>query len=112
MPTFLPMIPWMDIAVVSPLVSRSVASTGSAWRRRPSRPTFARLLGVLLAEGLDLHVHSRRQVELHQRVHRLGSGLEDVEEPPVSPDLELLTALLVHVGRPVHRPAVLDGGQR
>src|SRR6266568_4466690 len=104
MPTFLPMIPWTAIAVVALQLKR---------RRAPADGRAARaLFGVLLAEGLDLHVDPRRQVELHQRVHRLGGGLEDVEEPPVGPDLELLPALLVHVGRAVHRPAALHGGER
>src|SRR5438034_3209812 len=73
-----------------------------------STPLNRRLLRVLLAEGLDLHVHARGQVQLHERVHRLGSGLENVEQPLVGADLELLPALLVHVRRAVDRPAVRD----
>src|SRR5215510_8471194 len=57
-------------------------------------------LGVLLAEGLDLDVDARGKIELHQRVDGLGRRLEDVQQPFVGPDLELLAALLVHVGRP------------
>src|SRR5262245_27509726 len=84
MPTFLPMRPWTGMV----------------------------LLGVLLAERLDLDVDARRQVELHHRVDGLRRGLEDVEQAPVRADLELLAALLVDVGRAVDGPAVLDGRQR
>src|SRR5258708_7523967 len=101
MPTLRPMIPCTDISVAS---SSALATTrDSAWRRP--------LLGVLLAESLDLHVHPRGQVQLHESVHRLRSGLEDVEEPLVGADLKLLPALLVHVRRAEGRPAILDRGQ-
>src|SRR5207249_11509114 len=50
-----------------------------------------------LAERLDLHVHAGRQVELHQGVDRLRGRLQDVEEPFVRADLELLARFLVHV---------------
>src|SRR5512139_2316387 len=52
---------------------------------------------------LDLDFHSRRQVELHQRVDRRTGRLVDVEQPLVGPDLELLPALLVHVRGAVDR---------
>src|SRR5262249_47769906 len=48
---------------------------------------------------------------LHQRVERLLRGLEDVEEPLVGADLELLARLLVHVRRPEHAVLVDLGGQ-
>src|SRR6476661_229812 len=53
---------------------------------------------VLFAERLDLDVHACRQVELHQRVHRLRCRFEDVDQPLVRADLELLPRLLVDVG--------------
>src|SRR5215831_9713550 len=105
MPTLRPMIPWTAISVASSYLSLP-----------PEPPRAKRSLGgglfcVLLAESLDLHVHPRGQVQLHEGVHRLGSGLEDVQEPLVGSYLELFPALLVHVGRAQRRPAVLDRRQ-
>ena len=54
---------------------------------RPSRP----------GQQLDLDVDAGGQIELHQRVDRLRRRLEDVEQPLVRPDLELLPRLLVDV---------------
>ncbi len=61
---------------------------------------------------LDLDVDAGREVELHQRVHGLRCRVDDVEEPLVRPDLELLTALLVDVRRTVHRVALDARRQR
>src|SRR3954468_7782161 len=62
--------------------------------------------------ALDLHVHARAQVELHQGVERLLGGLEDVEEPLVGADLELLARLLVHVRGAEHGELVDPRRQR
>src|SRR2546430_29619 len=62
--------------------------------------------------GLDLDVHAGRQVELHERVQGLLGGIEDVEEPLVRADLELLARLLVHVRRAQDAVLVDLGGQR
>src|SRR5687768_17194208 len=43
----------------------------------------------------DLDVDTSRQAESHQGVHRLRRGVEDVDEPLVRADLELLPAVLV-----------------
>src|SRR3989441_3717051 len=67
---------------------------------------------MLFSERLDLHIDAGRQIELHQRVHRLRRRLEDVDEPLVRADLELLARLLVDVRRPQHRPLVLRRRQR
>src|SRR5689334_23471093 len=56
--------------------------------------------GRLLGQ-LDLYVHTCGQIELHQRVDRLRRRLHDVEQPLVSPNLELLARLLVDVRRAV-----------
>src|SRR5688572_22356846 len=64
-------------------------------RMIPRLATFPRAL------ELDLDVDAGRQVELHQRVDRLRSGLDDVEQPLVGTDLELLAALLVYVRRAI-----------
>src|SRR5690349_10570038 len=67
---------------------------------------------VFAAKGLDLHVYPRRQIELHQRVHRIRRGLENIDEPLVRAHFELLARLLIHVRRAQNRPAVDRGGQR
>src|SRR5262245_54238049 len=67
---------------------------------------------MFLPESLDLDVDAGRQVQLHERVHRLRRGLEEVQQPLVRADLELLAALLVHVRRAQHGPAVLHRGER
>src|SRR5215217_1751383 len=72
---------------------------------RPVRPVLEAMVGCSFGppSDLDLDVHAGREVELHQRVHRLRRGVDDVEEPAVRPDLELLAALLVDVRRAVDR---------
>src|SRR5215217_2663819 len=59
-------------------------------------PWRAGLLGQL-----NLYVHTRGEIELHQSVDRLRGGLHDVEQPLVRAHLELLARLLVDVGRAV-----------
>src|SRR5258707_1174902 len=59
---------------------------------------------VIGSPDLDLDIHPRGQVELGQRVHRLGPRVVDVHQPLVGPELELLPALLVDVRAPEHRP--------
>src|SRR5262245_3232014 len=61
---------------------------------------------------LDLDVHAGRQVELHQRVHGLRRGIDDIEQPLMRAHLELLTALLVDVRRTVHGEALDPRRQR
>ena len=52
---------------------------------------------MVLTKGIDLDVHSRRKIELHQRVDRLRRRIENVHQSLVSSNLELLARLLVHV---------------
>src|SRR4051812_30515052 len=61
---------------------------------------------------LDFDVHAGSEVELHQRVHRLRRGFDDVEKAAMGPDLELLAALLVDVRRAVDREPLDMRGQR
>src|SRR5437762_479400 len=77
-----------------------------------SRPSCPSGLPMLLPERFDLHVDTSRQIELHQRVHCLRRRLEDVDEPLVRADFELLARLLVHVRRTQHGPLVLRRRQR
>src|SRR5258706_10525744 len=67
---------------------------------------------VLASLELDLDIDTGRQVELHQRVHGLWCRIDDVEKPLMGADLELLAALLVHMGRTVDRKALDARGQR
>src|SRR5438552_13730154 len=48
---------------------------------------------------LDLDVDTRGQVELHQLVDRLVGRIDDVHQPLVRPDLELVARGLVDVRR-------------
>src|ERR1700733_703931 len=67
---------------------------------------------MLFPKRLNLHIHTRRQIELHQRVHRLLRRLENIEQALMCADLKLLPRLLVHVRRTQHAVFVLHGGQR
>src|SRR6478609_8081144 len=51
------------------------------------------------ASELDLDVDAGRQIETHQRVHRLRRGVDDVDQPLVRAHLEVLAGVLVLVGR-------------
>src|SRR5207302_218153 len=94
-------------------------STRPSWAA--SYPSLALVFDCVTTHGpacktvpgrLDLHVHTRRQIELHQRVYRLRRRLEDVEQALMRADLELLARLLVHVRRPQHAVLVFHRGQR
>src|SRR5260370_41425881 len=103
MPTFLPMIP----VTISFSVLRSTFFVQSANANAARRTTTRRTLLVLFPERLNLDVNAGRQIELHQRVDGLLRRLEDVDEPLVGADLELLPRFLVHVRRAKHGPLVL-----
>src|SRR5213596_720874 len=76
-------------------------------------PSFLPINPVIgLSLHLDLDVHAGRQIELGQGIDGLGSRIQDVDQPLVRLELELLTALLVDVGAPEHRPQLPLGGQR
>src|SRR6266446_6074746 len=67
---------------------------------------------MFLPKRLNLHINPRRQIELHQRIHRLLRRLQNVEQPLVGADFKLLPRLLIHVRRPQHAVLVLHRGQR
>src|SRR5690606_6276742 len=56
--------------------------------------------------------HTGGEIELHQCVNRLRRRIDDVEQPLVGPDFELLTRLLVDVRRAVHRKLLNSRRQR
>ena len=43
---------------------------------------------MFFSERLNLHIHARRQIELHQRVDRLLRRLQNIEQALVGADLE------------------------
>src|SRR5574338_1137965 len=47
------------------------------------------------ASHLDFDIHARGQAEPHQRIHRLGRRIDDVDQPLVRSNLELLPPVLV-----------------
>jgi len=63
-------------------------------------PTLRPISPMLIGSHLDFDVDARCQRESHQGVDRLRRGLQDVDEPLVSADLELLPAVLVDERRP------------
>src|SRR5215467_10400190 len=77
----------------------------SFWARRPVRMAASVL-------QLDFDIDARGEVELHQRVHGLRGRIDDVQEPLVGADLELLAALLVDMRRTVHGEPLDAGRQR
>src|SRR6185369_4118737 len=99
-PTFLPRIP--VTFAISILLRELYQLKLTAERRR---------LLVFLAKSFDLDVHTCGQVELHQCIHSLLRGLENIEQALVSADLELFARLLVHVRGTQHAVFVLHRGQ-
>src|SRR2546427_12436985 len=80
-------------------VTGTWAPSASNTRVMPSFLPISPLMSLL---DLDLHVHAGRQIELRQRVHRLGARIENVDQPLVGLQLELLAALLVDVRSEEH----------
>src|SRR5262245_917771 len=77
----------------------------SALRRQRRGPAGSRPRGARVSH-LDADVDARRHVELGERVHRLRGRFGDEDQALVRPDLELLAALLVDVGRAQHGEAL------
>jgi len=67
---------------------------------------------MLTASHLDFDVDARSKRESHQGVDRLGRGIEDVDEPLVGADLELLPAVLVDERGPQDGELLDPGRQR
>src|SRR5207237_10040364 len=76
-------------------------------------PTFLPSKAAIDLDQLDLDVDARREVvEPLQRVDGLRRRLEDVDQPLVRADLEVLARVLVLEGTADHAVDVLLGGQR
>src|SRR5688572_11162815 len=67
---------------------------------RPTMPNEYFFAVMVVASGqLDLDVNARREFELHQRVHGLVVGVDDVEHALVRAGLVLVARVLVDVRR-------------
>ena len=62
--------------------------------------------------GMLQRIGASGEIELHQRVHRLRSRIDDVEQTLMGAHLELLAAFLVDVRRTVDRKLLDPGRQR
>src|SRR5258706_10280270 len=107
-------------------MSRSSCKSSSRTKFKPptnsSRHLFSKRCRLLLVGGLnfvrllllqlDLDIDSRRQIELHQRVHRLVGRIDDVHQAQVRPDLELVARGLVRVRTAQHVEALDARRQR
>src|SRR5262245_30533783 len=94
-------------------VSKTAAGSSTEPALRLSTVTTSSVaMECLDSSELDLDVDAGRELELHQRVHRLRRRIEDVDQALVRADLELLARLLVDVGAPQHGVLVDRGRQR
>jgi len=59
-----------------------------------------------------LYFHAAGEVELHKLVHRFLGRADQLNEALVYAHLELLTGLLIHVNRPIHRVLADPGRQQ
>src|SRR6266446_4417698 len=116
-PSLIPMIPLTAIFLVS-LSQHAFKGIGCVLLLGISLYFLTSLLrrfSVLLhrvSERLDFHVHTGRQVQLHQRIHGVRRRLQNVDQTLVRAHFKLLARFLVHVRRPQDRPAVDGGRQR
>jgi hypothetical protein len=60
---------------------------------------------------LDLNVHAGRQFQLHQGVHGLVRGVQDVHKALVGADFVLIPGVLIDVGRNQDRKTLHFGRQ-
>src|SRR5215813_12599130 len=97
---------------VMTVTGMTVPSGSNTWVMPTFLPMSPSIILSSLTERLDLDVHARGQVELHQRVDRLGRRLEDIQKALVGSDLELLPRLLVDVRGAQDAELVAHGGQR
>src|SRR5579863_8959688 len=72
------------------------------------RPPFGRKASI----QLDLDIDPGRQLQLHQGIHGLVRGIQDVHQALVRADLELIPRVLVAMGRGQNRKTLHFDGQR
>ncbi|OJW57777.1 MAG: hypothetical protein BGO55_09490 [Sphingobacteriales bacterium 50-39] len=63
------------------------------------------------SSGLDLNIHTGRQIQLGQRIYRPRRGSINVQQALVRMQLELLTSLLVYVRRTQYSKDLFAGWQ-
>src|ERR687898_3527807 len=103
-----------------PVTKQGPASMTVTRSTRPSSgsktcvmPIFLPSSPAMTSDELYLDIDARRQViQALERVHRLRGGLEDVDQPLVRADLEVLARVLVLERGANHAVDVLHGGQR
>src|SRR5207302_10384093 len=94
----------------------SIAVTGtcvpSSVKRRamPSLRPMSAFIRQLL--HLDLNIHASRQIGLRERIDGLRAGIQNIDQPLVRLQLELLAALLIAMRAPQHGPELPLGRQR
>src|SRR5437660_646192 len=91
------------------IVTGTCVPSASNTRVMPNLRPINPVIGSLY---LDLDVHAGGEIELGQGVDGLGPRIQDVDQPLVRLELELLAALLVDVRAAEHRPHLPLGGQR
>src|SRR5919106_1197834 len=88
------------------------AGTGGGSFLMAERPRDAPSRRIRGRSHLDLDIDAGRQRQPHQRIDRLRRRVDDVDEPLVRPNLELLASVLVNE-RAANDGVLLDpGGQR
>lgn len=80
-----------------PTVTRAVATSASAPVAGPP-DRHPQGVAVQLSTELDLHVHTRRQIQLHQGIDGLVGGIHDIHDALVGAYLVLVPCILVHMG--------------
>src|SRR5256886_6841667 len=75
---------------------------------------YSRPLSVIRCPLLhfDFDIDARGEIELGQGIDGLGPRIQDIDQPLVRLELELLATLLVDVRAPEHGPQLPLGGQR
>src|SRR3954452_11630571 len=103
MPTFRPINPMLIAASPAPARSRTAQVRSLACSSPPSpRTAGPRWRSRGSSSPIDFDVDASREAEAHQGVDRLRARVQDVDEPLVGADLELLPAVLVDERRPDH----------
>src|SRR3989449_940636 len=91
-------------------VTGTAAPSASKTRVMPSFLPISPVMVPLF--NFYLHIDAGGEIQLRQRIDRLGARVHDVDQPLVGLQLELLAALLVDVRAAEHRPQLPLRGQR
>jgi hypothetical protein len=84
-------------------------------KKKPHRDEAVGLFSIkteIESSDFDFYVHATGQFQLHQSIYCFRRSREDVYEALVGAKLELLPALLIHVGRAQHGELLFLGRQR